>query len=116
MNGRARLSPPDERYIKSLGEIGGEVDLSDPAAVRALLDAGVPVALSTDGVPHSMLFATPALRSSLAIGCLRARRWATSTTARSASDAPATIAGTLLDAASAFEEKLLREWIARKTY
>lgn len=26
--------------------------------VRALLDGGVPVALSTDGVPHSMLFAT----------------------------------------------------------
>ena len=25
--------------------------------IRALLDAGVPVALSTDGVPHSMLFA-----------------------------------------------------------
>jgi predicted amidohydrolase YtcJ len=26
--------------------------------IRALLDGGVPVALSTDGVPHSMLFAT----------------------------------------------------------
>jgi predicted amidohydrolase YtcJ len=39
----------DRFNLQALGERG--------TPIRALLDAGIPVALSTDGVPHSMLFA-----------------------------------------------------------
>ncbi len=41
---------PDRFGLHALGAAG--------TPIRALLDGGVPVALSTDGVPHSMLFAT----------------------------------------------------------
>jgi predicted amidohydrolase YtcJ len=41
---------PDRFGLRALGAAG--------TPIRALLDGGVPVALSTDGVPHSMLFAT----------------------------------------------------------
>jgi predicted amidohydrolase YtcJ len=44
------MQQADDRFnLRALGAHG--------TPIRALLDAGVPVALSTDGVPHSMLFA-----------------------------------------------------------
>ena len=57
--------------------------------IRQLLDAGVPVALSTDGVPHSMLFAlvrTPPARGTARTPTLARRQGAGCDVVRTAPD------------------------------
>lgn len=45
-------------FMQQAGDRFGLLELGAAGTpIRALLDAGIPVALSTDGVPHSMLFA-----------------------------------------------------------